>query len=763
MAGNRRHFERAIKRAAAYAGKREWSKAVAQYKQALAEFPDDITALTGLGLAYLNTQQLEKALVAYQQARQGGADDPATLERLVDVQERLRHLEEAADTYVALADHALRGREIERSIHFWKRATQLATGHPIARLNLAKAYASQGHIQAAIKEYQVLANAFQRQGRPDQAMNICQQALMLDPRNTEVLSLMSTLRDLVEPAEKPEPARESASVTDLDDLSFEDEPSSSSEWDAGSPVDMARQRALSALAEAVFEEDLAQVTVPRPPSAPVLTKHQMDTLIGQALDSQRQGMVDDAVASYEQLLNAGVDRPEVHFNLGLLYQEKLQWSDAIRHLSAVQDHKDYRLGALFAVGECYRARGKIDLALSHFMEVLKLVDLATVRRDQADDLIQLYESLADSYAKKGDPEQARSFTDSLVRFFSSKGWEDKAREARERLDSVAGEGVVMSLAEIVGLPGSEAVLQSMAMVQELVKRGKISTALEEAYEAIRISPFHLPLHLRLGEVLLGQGLFENATTKFLTVARLYQVRGDTRAAMGVYRRLLRASPMDVTVRARLIKLLIGRGAIDEALEEYLALGEAYFQLAQVNKALEKYNEALRLAPRGSDKKAWTVKLLHRVGDVYLQRADWSQALKTYQHIKQISTYDERACLNLVDLYYKMGRSREGLAELDELVGFFFKRQKFQKALAILQDAVQMRPQEEALRFRLARAYLSQGKKEEAITELDTLGELQLQTGRVQQAIETIRSIVKIDPPNVESYRQLLHQLSDRRS
>lgn len=757
MAGSRRNFERAMKRAADHAEKREWKKAIAQYGQALAEFPDDSAALVGLGLAYLSNQQLRKALVAYQQARQAGGDDPAILERLADVQERLGRLEEAADTYVAMADHALQGREIDRAIHLWKRATQVASGHPIARLNLAKAYASQGHTRRAIKEYLALAGAFQREKRPDQAMNICQQALMLDPSSTEVLSLMSTLRVLLKPVEEPVPVPMPTSV-DLDDLSFEDEALRPSQRYEGSPVDMARQRALSALAEAVFEEDLVQVT-----AASALTKHQIDTLIGQALDFQRQGMVDEAVTAYEQLLSAGVDRPEVHFNLGLLCQDKQRWDDAIHHLSIVRDHPAYKLGALFAVGECYRAQGKMALALTYLMEVLKLVDLVTARRDQADDLLQLYKSLANSYAKKGDPEQARRFTDSLIHFLSSKRWEDKVKEARARLDGVAGEGVVMSLAEIVGVPGSEAILKSMTLIQELVGQDKIATAIEEAYDAIRHWPFYLPLHLRLGDIFLSHSRFDEATAKFLTVARLYQVQGDTRAAIGVYHRLLRASPMDVRVRTGLINLLIGQGDIDDALNEYLALGEAYFQLAQVNKALEIYNEAIRLAARSSDERAWRVKFLHRIGDIHLQRVDWRQALKVYQHIKRVSPYDERACLSLADLYYKMGHPREGLAELDAVVGYFFKKQKFQKALAILQDAVQMRPGEEALRFRLAQAYLARGKKEEAVAELDALGDLQLKAGRTERAIGTIRSIIKTNPPNVDSYRQLLHQISARRS
>jgi tetratricopeptide (TPR) repeat protein len=751
-----------MRRAASHFERREWDKALTQYGQALAEFPNDVAALTGLGLVYHNLQQLDKALSAYQRSRQAGADDPAVLQRLADVQERLKRLDEAADTYVALANHALQERDINSAVQSWMRAVQLAPGHPIARLNLAKAYASQGYTQAAVKEYLDLANAFQSEGRPDQAMNICQQALMLDPRNRAVLNLMRSLRSLLEPAETPARVAEPIPVTDLDDLSFEDEPSPS-QRDEGSPVDNARQQALSALAEAVFEEDLATVTASRSPSASPLTKQEIDTLIGQTLDFHRQGLLDDGVAAYERLLEVGLDRPEVHFNLGLLYQEKTRWREAVRHLSMVGDHEDYRLGALLVMGECYRAQGRIDLALSNLLEVLKLVELDLVSRDRRDGVVQLYESLADSYATKGDPEQTRHFIDSLIRFLNNKGWEDKVREIRERLDNVTGEGVAMSLAEIVAVPGSEAVLGSMATIQELVNQGTIYTAIEEAYDAICISPTYPPLHLQLGEVLLSQGQFEEAAAKFLTVAQLYLARGDARAAIGVYRRLLRASPMDVTVRARLIDLLISQEAIDEALEDYLALGEAYFQLAQIDSALEKYDEALRLTPQASDEDSWTVRLLHRVGDIYLQRADWREALSIYRRSKQVSPYDERTGLNLIDLYYKMGRPREALAELDTLVGHLFKEQKPEKALAILQDSVQMRPEEESLRFRLAQACLSLGRKEKAVAELDALGDLQLRAGRTQQAVKTIRSIIKINPSNVESYRQLLHQVTGQRS
>jgi hypothetical protein len=64
----------------------------------------------------------------------------------------------------------------------------------------------------------------------------------------------------------------------------------------------------------------------------------------------------------------------------------------------------------------------------------------------------------------------------------------------------------------------------------------------------------------------------------------------------------------------------------------------------------------------------------------------------------------------------------------------------------------------ALRARLARAYIDAGRREEAIRELDALGELQLDAGLREQAMSTVRFIISLKPKNLEAYRQLLAQL-----
>ena len=64
-----------------------------------------------------------------------------------------------------------------------------------------------------------------------------------------------------------------------------------------------------------------------------------------------------------------------------------------------------------------------------------------------------------------------------------------------------------------------------------------------------------------------------------------------------------------------------------------------------------------------------------------------------------------------------------------------------------------------LRERLAVAYVQNNMTREAIAQYDTLGEMQLENGLRDQAIQTVQAIINLGPPDVEGYRRLLAQIS----
>jgi tetratricopeptide (TPR) repeat protein len=229
----------------------------------------------------------------------------------------------------------------------------------------------------------------------------------------------------------------------------------------------------------------------------------------------------------------------------------------------------------------------------------------------------------------------------------------------------------------------------------------------------------------------------------------------------MYERLVQISPLDLPVRTRLVELLLQQGQIDAALDHLLALGEAHYQFAQVDKARETYQEALKLAPRGSADQRWRARLLHRLAEIDMERFDWSRALGAYRELRQEEPNDERTVVTLIDLYYRVGQPALALRELDQYLKELVGARRGNLVAGILEDMARRHPAEAPLVYRLVRLYLSQNRRQEAFERLDALGEAQLEAGETQKAIATIEQIVRLNPPNVLSYQQLLKQLHER--
>jgi tetratricopeptide (TPR) repeat protein len=271
----------------------------------------------------------------------------------------------------------------------------------------------------------------------------------------------------------------------------------------------------------------------------------------------------------------------------------------------------------------------------------------------------------------------------------------------------------------------------------------------------------LPLHLRLADILIQEGRAEEAVHKYTTIAHTYQVRHAQQNAVAIYRRALDIAPMDIDVREQLIRTLLEARLFDQAIEQYIAVADVYYQLAQVNRAVEKYSDALRYAPQSDPTRHWEANILNRIGDIYMQRLNWQQAIRAYQRVRRIDPEDEKARSYLADLYFKTGQRDQALQALDELAEFYRAQQQPQKSLSALQEVARSHPDELGVRMRLAKSYLDMQMKTEAMAELDAVGELQLNAGMTQEAIRTVQAIIRLGPENVQGYQQLLAQLKNQ--
>ncbi len=747
MVGNRTRFEEAQQRANDLVWEEKWPQAIQAYRRALKEFPEHVPTLRGYAWALFNTGEIEEAIDVYKQLTEQAPSDPGPHERLAELLAQQGEPKAAAAAYLDAARCYEQQGIHSKRITALEDAVRLNPDLPEAWSTLLRHYRDQGMTRSAVRATHWLAYFYQ-DDHPERAIALCRETQGVAPQNRHLGHLLRLLQS-EQPVPHPPP-------TDELGLELESRPPSEEELleeeeEGVSPTAIARQRALEALAESIFADE--------GPAQAGASQEQITLLISKALDAQTRGDLDKALEAYAQLESAGVALPSVHFNLGLIYKEKMRFEEAIAQFERAVGDENYVLAAQYALGECYQALGEFDRALEHFLEAVKVIDMATVEREQVDDLLRVYEGLAQNLVNTGEPERIKKLLPSLVDFLSQRGWEEEAIEARRRLDSLARSGAVLSLAEIISLPNSEEILQSVALAQEYIRRNKAYSALEELFHAISRAPFYLPLHSMLANLFVDNENLESSLDKYDYIARVCEVRGQIPQALATYRQILEYSPLDSKIRRRVIELLVQRGEIDEALEQYLQLADAYYQLAQPDRARETYRQALRLAPRGSDERSWEIRILHRMADLDMQRLAWQNAIKDYEQIAREAPGDERAHLGLLRLYTRTGQRQRGMMALDRLLKHYLETERLEKALAVLDDLLEEEPTSIPLRFRAARLNLRARQRDVALQHLDVLGDLQLEAGQEAAALKTIQMIINLKPPNVGGYVQLYEELS----
>jgi len=728
-AGNRGH---------SFIWEQRWEDAVKAFEVALQGLPDEPDLYEGLGTALKELGELDRALENYQKAARLSDGEVIYVEQVAEMQQRLGFASAAADSYYQIGQKRFSERRIDEAVERWMTAIRLNPDLLVAHEKLGEVYIRQKRGFQATRSFMEVARLHEEAGNAAKALRATKRALQIDPRNPDVLTAVEQLR-AGQRAFSNYKRPVSTSIGQIVELDPAEQKSRTV-----APVEEALKSSREGLAEDIFT---AGAEVPQ--ALPAMSK---------ALDFQTRDMADEAIASYEDALNLGFRSASAHFNLGVLYQEKLRFPEAIQQFQKVLDLSDeYKIACYFSLGESFRAMGQTDEAISRFIDVLRLIDLTTVDAMHHDYLHEQYEALAAELLNSDDRDRASNFSNTLVDFLSGRNWQNNVYDARKRLNSLSGESGLMILGDILGA-GSSRVIEALHIAQEHDSNGWYDAAIEVAYQAVELNPTYLPAHMQIAELYVHKGLIAQATDKLMMIGRAFLVRDDNNGAAQAYERALKISPFNLELRNNLIELLRTAGHTDRAIQQYMGLGDAYYQTARTNRAREAYIDALKLSQKSETEQVWRRKILRQIGDLDVQRFAWKQALPVYKELRRSDPDDVDIFLTLIDLYYKMGEKKHALREVDGYLVQLAKSGRGKEIAGVLQRLIDRRPTDADLTERLARLYVQQRKRQDAISVLDKLGEAQLDAGNTHGAIKTIKKLLALKPANASDYEDLLSEL-----
>jgi tetratricopeptide (TPR) repeat protein len=775
MPGNAERFEKAMNQGHSEAWEQNWDHAASFYRQALEEFPNHPKAITSLALALFEMKAYSEALTYYQRASELIPEDPLPLEKASECLEFTGKIGEAVDASMRSAELYIKTKDIEKAVSLWRHVLDLSPENIMAHSRLAIVYERLGQKPDAIREYLSIAAILQNAGQVTKALQAVERAQQINPESTEVQQSLTKIK-AGQLLPRPGGGRIQTAVQQSSGAAKLSVPREQPLGDGFDPIASACQKALSRLAALVFEQmesDPESQTTSKGMQAIVkgtglfglgradLTKIMLH--LSQVVDLQARKENAQALGELEKTLDAGLDDAAVYFDLGYLYAEANRMESAMRNLQKSVMHADYDLASRLLMGQILLKMGKAKEASNELLEALRIADMQTVSADQAEEIGQFYDPIIDEQSRQVDAEAASKLSNSIIELLFRPNWQENMTQARYQLQGPSGDTVSTPIIDMLvqARSGSGQLVESVNRVNHLSKTGMYRAAMEEAFHALQFAPTYLPLHILIGDMLVQQNQMPAAAEKFKVIARCYGMRGETIRSIGLYRRIVNLSPLDVDARKQLIDLLIAHGQKEEVVEEYLRLGDVYYNLADLEMARQSSEQALKAAQQSGVSRDLKVKVLSKIADIDLQSLDWKQALKAYEQIRNLKPADESVRSTIIDLNFRLGQTVEAGQEIGRYIAYLGENQRLDQAVRYLENLEKDYPDQPVVIRQLGDVYRQMGRNAEALQKYDAVGELYLKQDNKASAIEILLVILSLNPPNETDYQKILSDLRGR--
>ncbi len=770
MSGDQQAFLTAMNQGHSAAWDQNWSDAVNHYRTALQEVPEDPMALISIGLALLEMQDFEGALMHYQKVSSISTNDPLPYEKMAFIYESMGRIKDAVKMGMQAAEMQLRAKDVEKSIESWQHVIALEPENLIARTRLAMIYDKMGKKSEAAGEYLAAASLMQSAGDNQKAIQAVRYCLQIAPDNIDVQNAMKLLKSnhrLPKPEkiklEKPMHQVRLANIQQL-------QTGQTSELELKmDPVAETRQSALEELATMLFDSSDSDSGSTGKRSIAALTRgtgglslEQSERTrillhLGHAIDLQSGGNEKRAAEELQRVLDIGLEKTSVYFTLGMfLLDDNPQ--KAIKYLNNALRRREYAIASYLLIGKINETQNDFQDATTAYLQAYRLADLMTIPEEFVEELKQLYEPILEAQQHETNPKDLMAVCQNVRSQLMRADWREYLQKARAQMPAASEDNPPVPLIEMLLQSRSGQVVEALASVRELSQQGFYRSAMEEAFHALQFAPTYMPLHIQIGELMAKGGQIEEAIRKYLLVAELYEVRGEPNQAIRVLKKVTEFAPMDLSIRNKLIELLSNSNQIDEAIHEYLEMGEVYYRLAELDKARQSYLLALRLAQQSRTNRKWAVQILTKVADIDMQRLDWRQALRIFEQLRSLQPEDKASRMQLIDINMRLGQLRAALKEIDDFVNILEENQKTKEVVQFLNELIKENPEQIEIRKRLMDAFIRYGHTSKAIKQMDELADRLLDKGDRRAAIEMVEAIIAMNPPNSNQYRQLLQQI-----
>lgn len=303
-----------------------------------------------------------------------------------------------------------------------------------------------------------------------------------------------------------------------------------------------------------------------------------------------------------------------------------------------------------------------------------------------------------------------------------------------------------------------AALEALWLAQDSVVAGNADTAERQFSDALKLDPNNRDIKMAHYEFIRAAGRLEELQLRLRTEVEQHLTAGDKENAIAVLRELSTMAPGQISVSRDLAKLLEDENRHEEALKEYLNVIRQLLERSELEEARDLAETLVARYPDTSNCRELVADLLAETAypdlaaryystsaEVSLQEKEYDRAIQLLQKAVQARPLWTDARNTLAATYEKVDRKEEAFQAWIDLVPVLMESGEFLEATSMLNRLSKNYPDSPEVREQLAGLYEKTGRRDEYLVTLRELATLYESNGDTQNALATYHRLCQAAP------------------
>ncbi|HVM31564.1 MAG TPA: tetratricopeptide repeat protein, partial [bacterium] len=333
--------------------------------------------------------------------------------------------------------------------------------------------------------------------------------------------------------------------------------------------------------------------------------------------------------------------------------------------------------------------------------------------------VNTHNMLGDVYVKKGSIPEAFDAYIKVSGDFSARGQVDKAVVVNKKiaaLDSAKLSGEAQK---------KQGLIKQTLKADSAMEQGNLDEATEALSEVVKLDPENLSAYSKLAELFEKQGKLNEAIQQYLAIGSAFLKNRLFKKAQEMFQKIVQLEPGNLDARINLAQIFIKQGSESDAKKEFLSIAELAHAKGDTDKALLYANKAIEFK---------SIEAHYVLGLIFFKKQQYSEAKAEFESLLRFK-------INHVGALVHLGLVLGEQGQLDKAV------ESIQKALKVEKDNLN------ALEA-LADMSLKKGSKMEAINSFNALIVKYEEKGLLPNAVEVAQKVISLDPNGIAAVGRL---------